>query len=80
MDSRFFAIFAAAAVAALAIIGMLLSAGAASAQIIGPNNSPFIPDTNNTISVTGTATTKVEPDRVMITFAVETVDGTAGDD
>jgi uncharacterized protein len=79
MDSRFFAIFAAAAVAALAIIGMLLSAGAAFAQIIGPNNSPFIPDTNNTISVAGTATTKVEPDRVMITFAVETVDQTAGD-
>jgi len=37
-----------------------------------------IPDTNNTISVTGMAIQKVKPDRVTVTFAVETMNKTAG--
>jgi hypothetical protein len=64
--------------AALAAIAM---AGAASAQVspyYDPTTVSAIPDTNNTIFVTGTATERVEPDRVMAIFAVETVDDTAG--
>ena len=65
--------------AALAVVAM---AGAASAQV-SPYSDPTttasaIPDTNNTIFVTGTATGRVEPDRVTAIFAVETVDETAG--
>lgn len=65
--------------AALAVVAM---GGAASAQIAphyDPTTVSAIPDTNNTVFVTGTATEKVEPDRVMATFAVETVDEAAGD-
>jgi uncharacterized protein YggE len=67
--------------AALAAVAM---AGAAYGQIF-PYYDPYYPptsgirDTNNTLSVTGTATEKVEPDRVMAIFAVETMDETAGD-
>lgn len=65
--------------AALAAVSM---AGAASAQIspyYDPTTVSSIPDINNTVFVTGTATEKVEPDTVTAIFAVETVDETAGD-
>lgn len=68
--------------AALAVIAM---AGAAYGQI-SPYYDPYYPtpvstirDTNNTLYMTGTATEKIEPDRVMAFFAVETIDETAGD-
>jgi uncharacterized protein YggE len=64
----------AAAVAALAMVF-----GSASAQLFPPTPPPAILDTNNTISVTGAAETKVEPDRVMITLAVETTADTPGE-
>lgn len=65
--------------AALAVVAM---EGAASAQIApyyDPTTFSVIPDTNNTVFVTGTATEMVEPDRVMAAFAVETMDEAAGD-
>lgn len=71
MNTKFL-IVPAAALAAVIAIAM---ANTASAQVY-PGT---IPDTNNTISVTGMATQKVEPDRVTVTFAVETTDKTAGD-
>ncbi len=70
MNTKFLIISTVAvAVIAIAIIN------AASAQVY-PGT---IPDTNNTISVTGTAIQKVEPDRVTATFAIETTSKTAGD-
>jgi uncharacterized protein len=63
----------AAAVAALAMVF-----GSASAQLFPPA-PPAILDTNSTISVTGAAETKVEPDRVMITLAVETTADAPGE-
>jgi uncharacterized protein YggE len=77
MDSKFLILL----LAALAVVAM---AGAAYGQIY-PYYDPYYPpasairDTNNTLSVTGIATEKVEPDRVMAIFAVETMDDTAGD-
>ena len=65
--------------AALAVIAM---GGAASAQIAPYYDPPAVsamPDANNTVFVTGTATEKVEPDRVTAIFAVETMDEAAGD-
>jgi uncharacterized protein YggE len=63
---------------ALAVIAM---AGAAFAQVPPSYNPPTstsaIPDANNTVFVTGTATERVKPDRVTATFAVETIDETA---
>jgi len=43
-----------------------------------PTMVSAMPDTNNTIFVTGTATERVDPDRVTAIFAVETVEETAG--
>lgn len=65
---------------ALTVIAMMASA--VSAQV-SPSYDPAqstsaIPDANNTIVVTGTATERVKPDRVTAAFAVETVDETAG--
>lgn len=65
----------------LATLAVISMAGAASAQISpssDPATVPAMPDTNNTIFVTGTATQKAEPDTVTAVFAVETVDATAG--
>jgi uncharacterized protein len=64
--------------AALAVV--ISMAGAASAQIppYPDSASISIPDTNNTLFVTGTATEKVESDTVTAIFAVETVDKVAG--
>lgn len=74
MNSRFLIL----PLAALAAVAM---AGAAHAQVspyYDPATVSAIPDTNNTIFVTGTAMERVEPDRVTAIFAVETVDETAG--
>jgi uncharacterized protein len=60
--------------AALAAFIAIAVVNTASAQVY-PGT---IPDTNNTISVTGMATQEVKPDRVTVTFAVETMNKTAG--
>ncbi|HUG96859.1 MAG TPA: SIMPL domain-containing protein, partial [Nitrososphaera sp.] len=65
--------------APLAVVAMWGAASAQMAPYYDPTTVPAIPDTNNTVSVTGTAMEKVEPDRVMATFAVETMDEAAGD-
>ncbi|MEW6605177.1 MAG: SIMPL domain-containing protein, partial [Thermoproteota archaeon] len=65
----------------LATLAVISMAGAASAQISpfsDPATVPTMPDTNNTLFVTGTATQKVEPDTITVIFAIETVDVTAG--
>lgn len=62
----------------LAALAVIATTGAASAQYYDPATVPAIPDTNHTLFVTGTATERVEPDRVIAIFAVETVDETAG--
>lgn len=75
MDTRFLIL----PLAALAAVSL---AGAASAQIApvyDPAGVSSVPDINNTIFVTGTATQKVEPDTVTAVFAVETIDEAAGD-
>lgn len=64
--------------ATLAIIAMANAAYSQVSPYYDPTAISAIPDTNNTISVTGTATERVEPDRVMAIFAVETVAETAG--
>lgn len=76
-----------AAAASLLIFAAIISVSStASAQVSPvasisppPYGLPAILDTNNTISVTGMATEKVAPDRVVVTFAVETVSESAGD-
>ena len=47
----------------------------ASAQLFATS---MISDTNDTISVTGTATSKIQPDRVQVNFAIQTMNETAG--
>jgi uncharacterized protein len=64
--------------AALAAIAMANAAYAQVPPYYDPTTVSAIPDTNNTIFVTGAATERVEPDRVTAIFAVETVDETAG--
>lgn len=61
----------------LAALAVIATAGGAAAQM-PPSNNTAVPDTNNTLFVTGTATERVEPDRVTAIFAVETVEDTAG--
>lgn len=70
MNTKLMIVPAAALVAFIAIAVV----NSASAQVY-PGT---IPDTNNTISVTGMAIQKVKPDRVTVTFAVETMNKTAG--
>ena len=72
MDTRFLIL----PLAALAAVSL---AGAASAQIPPDQTGLLMPDINNTIFVTGTATEEVKPDTVTAVFAVETVDETARD-
>jgi uncharacterized protein YggE len=61
----------------LAALAVIATAGGAAAQIPSSNNTAM-PDTNNTLFVTGTATERVEPDKVTAIFAVETVEDSAG--
>jgi len=66
----------------LAAHASIAMAGAASAQVSRYYDPPTVSamsDTTNTFFVTGTATEKFEPDRIMATFAVEMIDDTAGD-
>lgn len=75
MDTRFLIL----PLAALAAVSL---AGAASAQMPpypDPTGLSSMPDINNTVFVTGTATENVEPDTVTAVFAVETVDEAARD-
>ncbi|HEX7033134.1 MAG TPA: SIMPL domain-containing protein [Nitrososphaera sp.] len=63
-----------------ALAAAISVAGVSFAQIppsIDPAVTSVLPDANNTIFVTGTATQKVEPDTVRVVFAVETVEATA---